>query len=77
MKTFSLLFAIAVIGTAAFLARSDYWIVPSINRWQAKQLGDQQYFPAFTVFILAIPPLLLLALVHWCWRKKNLTVDSE
>lgn len=71
MKTFSFILAMAILGTAAFMARSDWWIVPAINRWQAGLLGKNQYFPALTVFILAIPPLLLLALVNRFWKKKS------
>ncbi len=70
MKSVSLFLAMAILGTAAFMARSDWWIVPSINRWQAGILGKNQYFPALTVFILALPPLLLLALINWRWRNK-------
>lgn len=71
MRTFSFLLAMAILATAAFMARSDWWIVPAINRWQAGLLGKYQYFPALTVFILALPPLLLLALVNWIWKKKR------
>ena len=70
MKSVSLFLAMAILGTAAFMARSDWWIVPSINRWQAGILGKNQYFPALSVFILALPPLLLLALINWWWRNK-------
>ena len=69
MKTVTFILAMAILGTAAFMAKSEWWIVSSINRWQAGILGDNQYFPALTIFILAIPPLLLLALINLCWRK--------
>ena len=63
--------AIIILGAAAFMARSDFWIVPSINRWQAKMMGDNQYFPVLTVFIIALPPLLLIAFIKWLVRKKK------
>lgn len=69
MRKFGFLLAVVILGTAAFMARSDWWIVPSINRWQAGLLGNNQYFPVLTVFILALPPLLLMALVIWLWEK--------
>ena len=71
MKKISFLLALAILGTAAFMARSDWWIVPGINRWQAGLLGHNQYFPALTVLILALPPLLVLAVINWYWRSKN------
>jgi hypothetical protein len=61
MKKIFFILALAILGTAAFMAKSDFWIVPDINRWQATITGDNKYFPALTVFILALPPLLLLA----------------
>lgn len=64
--------AMAILGTAAFLARSDYWIVPEINHWQARMLGANKYFPALTVFILALPPLLMLAIAKlWLQKRKS------
>ena len=63
MKSVLFLLGVATLFTAAFMARSDWWIVPDINRWQARIMGDRQYFPVLTAFILALPPLLLLALI--------------
>ncbi len=71
MKTVLFLLALLIIGAAAFMARSDWWIVPDINRWQANILGENRYFPMLTVFILAIPPLLVLALLKIALTKKK------
>lgn len=71
MKTILFLLAVATLFTAAFMARSDWWIVPDINRWQANTLGGNYYSPTLTAFILALPVLLLLALVQWSLKKKK------
>ncbi len=55
--------AMAILVISAFLAKSNFWIVPSINNWQADLLGENKYFPVLTVFILALPVLLLLAVI--------------
>lgn len=63
MKKVVFVLAMAILVTSAFLAKSNFWIVPSINRWQADLLGENKYFPVLTVFILALPVLLLLAVI--------------
>lgn len=71
MKKIFFLLAMASLGTAAFMARSDWWIVPDINRWQAGLMGGNRYSPTLTAFILALPVLLILALLQWWWKKKE------
>ena len=71
MKKILFLLAMAALGTGAFLARSDIWIVPDINRWQASVTGDNQYFPVLTAFILVLPVLLLVLLVSFLIKKKQ------
>lgn len=71
MRVALIFLAIAILGAAAFFARSDYWIVPHINRWQANLLGDNKYFPVLTVFILALPPLFLIAVITRLLQHKK------
>ncbi len=71
MKSIIFLLAILILFTAAFMARSEWWIVPDINRWQAGILGDRQYFPVLTAFILALPPLLILAIIKLLLDKSG------
>lgn len=71
MKTFLFLLSLAALGTGAFLARSDIWIAPDINRWQASVIGENRYFPVLTAFILALPVLLLVFLLTLLTRNKK------
>jgi hypothetical protein len=60
-----------ILGISTWLTLTNSWIVPSINEWQAGMMGDKKYFPALTIFILALPPLLVLLLVKkWMDKKK-------
>jgi hypothetical protein len=55
--------ALAIICLATYLTLSQSALAVKINIWQAKMMGDAEYFPALTIFLLAIPPLLLLMLI--------------
>lgn len=49
-----------VIALCTWLCLSGSSLATTINRWQSDMMGDHKYFPALTIFIMAIPPLLLL-----------------
>jgi hypothetical protein len=55
--------ALAVICLATYLTLSHSALSVKINLWQARVMGDGKYFPALTIFFLALPPLLLLLLI--------------
>jgi hypothetical protein len=64
--------AILILAASTFITLSGTWIAPAISRWQADIMGDGQYFPALTIFVLAIPPLLLLLLIkRWTLSRKK------
>jgi hypothetical protein len=52
--------AFLILIAATFLTVSYHPITQKINEWQADMMGDNKYFPALTIFTLALPPLLLL-----------------
>lgn len=60
-----------IIGISTWLTLTGRWIVPSVNQWQADIMGDNKYFPALTIFILALPPLLLLVVIKKGWQKRS------
>ncbi len=55
--------AFGLLVAAAYLTLSHHNVAVKINLWQAKVMGDNKYFPVLTIFLLALPPLLLLLLV--------------
>jgi hypothetical protein len=63
MNRFFGLTSLLILVASTFITLSGTWIAPDISRWQASLMGDGQYFPALTIFLLAIPPLLLLLLI--------------
>lgn len=69
-KIFAIL-PFAVLAAACYITLSGSWITPSINKWQAGMMGDNKYFPVLTIFILSLPPLLLLLLLKWLMKKKT------
>ncbi len=71
MKKLIAILPFVLLALAAYLTFSNSWVVPGINRWQAKLMGDNKYFPALTIFILVLPPLLVLAVVKWWLQKKS------
>lgn len=54
---------IAVIIAATAITLSNTWPSGPINLWQVKLTGDNKYFPALTIFIIALPPLLVLVVI--------------
>jgi hypothetical protein len=52
--------AFLILIVATWLTVSHHPITDKINALQAGLMGDNKYFPAFTIFALALPPLLLL-----------------
>lgn len=49
-----------IIAVCTWCTLTGKWIVPNINQWQSDLMGDHKYFPVLTIFIMAIPPLLIL-----------------
>ncbi|MFN8251031.1 MAG: hypothetical protein U0V75_04050 [Ferruginibacter sp.] len=54
---------IAILIAAAAVTFSHAWPSEVINQWQSVMMGDKTYFPALTICIIALPPLLLLLLI--------------
>ena len=53
--------AIGILIAAAWLTFSHHPLANRISLWQAGLMGGKGgYFPALTIFLLALPPLLLL-----------------
>jgi hypothetical protein len=55
--------AFGLLIAAAYLTFTQHHFAIAINLWQAKLMGDNKYFPVLTVFLLALPPLVLLLLI--------------
>jgi hypothetical protein len=55
--------AITILITATAITILNKWPAPLINQWQIKITNDDKYFPALTIFIMALPPLLVLFLI--------------
>jgi hypothetical protein len=55
--------SIAIVIAATAVTFSNDWPSALINQWQVKIMGGNSYFPALTIFIIAIPLLLIL---HLC-----------
>lgn len=55
--------AILVLTEATYCTFSNRWPAPELNQWQAKMMGDHSYFPALTIFIMALPPLFVLLII--------------
>jgi hypothetical protein len=61
-KTFGIA-AFTILGAATWLVLSHSSFTEKINGWQASITGDNKIFPVLSIFILALPPLLLLLLI--------------
>lgn len=72
MKRFLGLLSILVLIAATAVGFSNTWPSPVINAWQMKMMGAHTYFPALTILIIALPPLLLLLAI-----KKILEILSK
>lgn len=70
MKKFMAIFPFILLVIATYLTFSNSWIVPEINKWQAKIIGGNKFFPALTIFIIVLPPLLVLVFLKLWLQKK-------
>lgn len=52
--------AIGLVIAAAGLTFSEQPLANRVNLWQANLVSDNKYYPALTIFILALPPLIVL-----------------
>jgi hypothetical protein len=63
-KTLNIIFgsiALCILIAAAYLTFSQHAIANRISLWQAGFMSEKgKYFPALTICLLALPPLLLL-----------------
>lgn len=55
--------AILIFIAATYCTFSNTWPAAELNQWQAKMMGDNKYFPALTIFIMALPPLFVLLII--------------
>lgn len=66
IKKFNTVFSSIAFGlliAATYLTFTQHHFAVTINIWQAKIMGDNKYFPVLTIFLLVLPPLLVLLLV--------------
>jgi hypothetical protein len=61
---------LVILAISTWLTLTNRWVVPAINEWQASMMGDNKYFPVLTIFVLALPPLLVLLLIKKRMDKK-------
>ena len=62
-KTLNVIFGSITFGlliAATYLTLTHHPFANTINLWQAKLMGDDKYFPALTILLLVLPPLLIL-----------------
>jgi hypothetical protein len=62
--------AFVILIAATWLTISHHPITDKINAWQAGMMGNNKFFPALTIFILALPPLLLLLGIKFIILKR-------
>jgi len=55
--------AFALLIAATYLTLTHHPFAVTLNKWQANMMGDNKYFPALTIFLLALPQLLFLLLL--------------
>lgn len=71
MKKLITVLALLILVAATYCTLSESWIAPRINAWQAKIMGDNDFFPALTIFIMALPPLLVLAAIKLLLQRSS------
>lgn len=71
MNRFFAYAAILILALSTYIGLSGHRLGMAINRWQASFLGDGSYFPALTIFAVAIPALLILALVKYAIAERK------
>lgn len=61
-----------LLGITAFLGFSGTWIARDVIEWQSKNLSTEahKYQPVITMFILLMPPLLLLLPVKYFFLRR-------
>ena len=66
-KTLNRIFGSIAIGlliAATYLTFSQHPIANSISKWQSGLVNNKkEYYPALTIYLLVIPPLLILLAV--------------
>jgi hypothetical protein len=72
-KTLNLVFGILAVGIlimATYLTLSHHPLADRVSRWQGDAMNDKnKYFPVLTIFLLALPPLLLLLPIKLLFLK--------
>lgn len=64
--------AFGLLVAATYLTFSQHPIANSISRWQSKLINDKNnYYPALTICLLALPPLIILLLVKIVLLRRN------
>lgn len=63
-----LIFALLIFS--AWCAFTNTWVAKDINTWQMVFLKKPQFMPALTMFLMFIPPALVLLVVKVFINKK-------
>lgn len=63
LNSIFLITSVIIIAVAVYLTESGSAWAKKISLWQAGIMGNGTYFPFLTVFIMALPPLLLLMII--------------
>jgi hypothetical protein len=63
--------AFVILIAATWLTLSHHPITDKINAWQAEMMGDNKFFPVLTIFLLALPPLVLLLIIKSIVVKRS------
>ncbi len=71
MSKFITPLALLTFCAALYLSFTGTWVAADINNWQAKLQGEDKFYPALTASILALPVLLVLAVLKWYSRRKQ------
>lgn len=66
--------ALGILITSVYLTFSRHPLANIVSKWQSGMIGRDEYFPALTIFLLAIPVLLVLMAVKLLlvkWKQKK------
>ncbi|GEM_PF-1469539 len=61
--------ALGILIAAVYLTFSHHPLAYVVSKWQSGMMGRDEYFPALTIFLLAIPALLVLMVVKLLLAK--------
>ncbi|MBL7723718.1 MAG: hypothetical protein JNK27_06200 [Chitinophagaceae bacterium] len=64
--------ALGILVVATYMTFSHHPMAGIVSKWQSGVIGRDEYFPALTIFLLAIPALLVLMVVKLLlvkWRQ--------